>query len=295
MYGGNNLMNLSQEEFDKVINAYNAGKSKFFIKGELQSFNRLRLLKVYQATALWGDKRFAVQALADQGFLETNTIGRTGFLNQKGMELFGDDITANVLTMDFGEQKEVKAQEEVQVAETTIDHKFDYAIITALYKDELKYVEPYINCEGEFTEDDKKLIRYGTLKANPNVKIVYASLLTTGMVEAAIVATDIITQYNPRVLFMPRVCGGKDVESLNLEDIIVATKVFTFQKGKLKDGKFHGEWEGVELNDKLIQKIQAEEENIIGDLHFEGKVHYEPMACSTAVIDQLESWKMWLK
>ncbi len=288
-YGTNMLMDLDEKQLKKVVDAYKIGKPKIYIRGEIQSFGGLRSMKIYKATKLWKEKTVSAQVLADKGFIEPNFYGRRASLNLKGMALFGEDITEKILTMDFGEFKEEnEAKAETNKSDLAQQRdRFDYAIITALYKDELKYVEPYINYEGEIAEDDKKLIRFGTLKTNREIKIVYASLLNTGMVDAAIVATDIITQFNPRILIMPGVCGGKDVEHLDLEDIIVATKVYTFQKGKLQDDKFLGEWEGVELNDKLIQKIQAEEENIIGELHFKGKIHYEPMACSTAVIDKI--------
>lgn len=163
---------------------------------------------------------------------------------------------------------------------------FDYAIICALYKDELKFIEPYIVNEGEFENDEKKLVRYGHLKSDPNKKIVYAALLNTGMVDASIFATDIITNFKPRYLIMPGVCGGKDDDRLKLSDIVIATKVYTFQKGKLKEDGFHPEWEGVELNDKIIQKIEVAEDEILRRIDFTGQVHYEPMACSSAVIDK---------
>lgn len=179
--------------------------------------------------------------------------------------------------------REESTESEIIVSE---EFRFDYAIISALYKDELKFIEPYLNNDGEFEHDEKKLVRYGHIKSDPSKKIVYSALLNTGMVDASIFATDILTRFKPRILIMPGVCGGKDAEELQLSDIVVATKVYTFQKGKLTDKEFKPEWEAVELNDKLIQKIQVHEDEVLAELKFTGKVHYEPMACSTAVIDK---------
>lgn len=166
-----------------------------------------------------------------------------------------------------------------------IDFDFDYAIITALQKDEMAFIEPYLNQEGSI-DDDEKLIRHGTLKTDSSIKIVYASLLTTGMIDAAIVATDIISQFNPRCLIMPGVCGGRDKDDIKFGDIVVANKAYTFQKGKLTDSEFQPEWEGVDLNGKEIQLIETKENKLKESINFNGDIHYAPMACSTAVIDK---------
>jgi nucleoside phosphorylase len=289
-WGTKNIFDLNKEQLQKVIDAYNYGKSKIFIRGELHSFDRLHKIKIFEATRLWSEKTTSAQKYADEGLVEQNYGNTESYLNYKGMTLFGKDVTEEMITMDFGELENKQIEADTGTSESQeVEHEefeFDYAIISALYREELKFIEPYINYAGEIENDEKKLIRYGSLKTNPEIRIIYASLLNTGMIDAAIFTTDIITRYKPKVLLMPGVCGGRDDNDLNLLDIIIASKVYTFQKGKLKESGFEGEWEGIDLNDKLIQKIQTQEEIIVADMRYQGKVHYEPMACSTAVIDK---------
>ena len=290
-WGSYNIFDLSEEELSKVIDAYNYGKGSIFVKGEKYSFDRLNKIKIFRSKMSFANKNMTAQQLADSKYVSENYGIGTAYVNYKGMQLFGDDITAELVTNDFGELKvqvsEVATSSLGSKEKTSSDFdNFDFAIITALYKDELKFVEPYINYAGEIESDEKKLIRYGSLKADNKINILYASLLNTGMIDAAIVTTDIITRFKPRILFMPGVCGGRDNKSLEMLDIIIPNKIFTFQKGKLTDNGFEGEWEWIDLNDKLIQKIQTSEEEIKNGINFKGSVHYEPMACSTAVIDK---------
>lgn len=286
-WGSSNIFNLTQEELDKVLKCYNYGKESFYIKGELYSFENLFKINIYKAIKSTSEIGMPPEKLFETGHISRNPFKGDGYYNSKGMLLIGEDVTEEFIKGDFGEERETPIQNGlVSSSEPEPEIEFDYAIITALYRDELKFVEPYIKYGGEIVEDDKKLIRYGTLKSNQNKRIVYASLLNTGMVDAAIFTTDIITKYKPKVLIMPGVCGGRDDSGLNLEDIIVANKVFTFQKGKQEEDEFKPEWEGVDLNEKLIQQIQVGEDHIIQTLRYRGKIHYEPMACSTAVIDK---------
>ncbi len=57
----------------------------------------------------------------------------------------------------------------------------------------------------------------------------------TGMVEASIIATEMIHLFSPKYIFMPGVCGGAD--DTKFGSVIVAEKVFIFQKGKVSDLK----------------------------------------------------------
>lgn len=109
-----------------------------------------------------------------------------------------------------------------------------YAIITALYEDEFLEVEKFFDWEAI---EDTKTIRYriGSLKGNKNKKVVAAVQNKTGMIDAAILATHIVETYKPKYLLMPGVCGG--IPTLPLGSIIIASGVFTFQRGKISDYK----------------------------------------------------------
>ena len=191
----------------------------------------------------------------------------------------------------------------------------DYAIITALEEDEMTKILPMIKKEGE-TANTKHLIEYGHLIKNPNKKIAYASQQTTGMIDAAILATELLTLFNPKFLIMPGVLGGKPNE-VNIGDIIVSTKVFTIDKGKLtieeilKDDSvkeqidifeneekafkrvFKKEIEAVSMNSSAITKFIRKKTDILSYINNEDQTRkmninllFGPIACVRQVIDQ---------
>jgi len=116
----------------------------------------------------------------------------------------------------------------------SIQHE-EYAIITALYKDEFQELE--------------KIFDF------PN---------SSGMVDAAMLASLIINTFTPTYLLMPGVCGGSI--DRNFGDIIIAQKTFTFQKGKLSDIKRKDET-GKLINIELFDSNK----NIIDENHLYDK------------------------
>lgn len=191
----------------------------------------------------------------------------------------------------------------------------DYAIITALEEDEMAMILPMIKKEGE-TSNTKHLIEYGHLIKNPNKKIAYASQQSTGMIDAAILATELLTIFKPKYLIMPGVLGGKP-NDVNIGDIIVSTKVFTIDKGKLtteeilKDeilkeqidivekekeevkNVFKKEIEAVTMNSSAITKFIRKKDDILGYINNEDQTRkkninllFGPIACVRQVIDQ---------
>lgn len=172
---------------------------------------------------------------------------------------------------------------------TTITNmeKFDYAIINALYEDELKFIETFVIEEGRIN-DNQKVILYGRLKNRPDKKVIYTILPETGMVDAAIVTTDIITRYKPEYVFMTGVCGGS--EKTELGDVVIANKVFVFQKGKETDTGFKRESLEVEIDIPARQNIERAISKILHKMEDDNiapfKVYINPMACSMSVIDK---------
>lgn len=191
----------------------------------------------------------------------------------------------------------------------------DYAIITALEEDEMEKILPMIEKEGE-TSNTKHLIEYGHLIKNPKKKIAYASQQSTGMIDAAILATELLTTFKPKFLIMPGVLGGKP-NDVNIGDIIVSTKVFTIDKGKLtteeilkdetvkeqidfvekevEEGKkvFKKEIEAVTMNSSAITKFIRKKDGILNYINNEDQTRkkiinllFGPIACVRQVIDQ---------
>jgi nucleoside phosphorylase len=196
------------------------------------------------------------------------------------------------------------------------DNKYprcDYAIITALEEDEMEKILPMIEKEGG-TSNSKHLIEYGHVKNKPAKKIAYASQQATGMVDAAILATELLITFRPKFLIMPGVLGGKPNEA-KIGDIILSTKVFTVDKGKLTtegmsidepvekqpntvghekaEKVFKKEMEAVTLSSSAITKIIRNRVEILNYINNEDQTRRAsvnllcgPIACVRQVIDQ---------
>ncbi len=192
--------------------------------------------------------------------------------------------------------------------------KVKYGIITALYNDEFEKIKDAFEYEEEIPTE-KKNYQLWHLKNNPAEKLVAVFQSRTGIVDAAIIATDMVNRFSPDFLFMTGVCGGDpEEEELSFGDIIIASNVFIFQKGKIsgledEQGKevtvFESEINDIdikdmlgntsdrieEVKDKICRKIESEYrketkklgvETIITNL----KAIYQPMACSMMVINK---------
>jgi len=167
----------------------------------------------------------------------------------------------------------------------------DYVIITALEDDEMEKVLPMIKKEGVIN-DNKHLIEYGHLESNPEKKIGYASQLSTGMIDASILATKLILTFNPKFLIMPGVLGGKP-EKTKIGDIVVSTKVFTIDKGKLTDEGFEKEIEASNTDNAFTTRFKREKASIMEYINNLDEtrssipdIHFEPIACVRQVIDK---------
>lgn len=114
------------------------------------------------------------------------------------------------------------------------NHKyFKYGIITALYKNEFEEVENLFDWKDEIATGTI-IYKIGNLKGG-GVEVVACFASKTGMIEASIITTDLINRFHPEFILMPGVCGGSDKTQFG--SVIVALKVFIFQKGKVSDLK----------------------------------------------------------
>lgn len=128
--------------------------------------------------------------------------------------------------------KEVIAKSE---SENEPDRQYpqcDYAILVALWDDEFTQVKEAFDWDGTVSTETK-VYQIGHVKGLPEKRIVAASTTSTGMVDSAIIATQMMELFKPKFLFMTGVCGG--VPALEYGSIIVAEKIFMFQKGKISD------------------------------------------------------------
>jgi len=109
---------------------------------------------------------------------------------------------------------------------------YPYAIYTAL----LEEFEPLNNFidwdESKSVNTGTTIYKVGKIK-NTEKKVVGTWARKTGMIDAAILVTEMIHLFKPTYVIMPGVCGGE--EKTNFRDIIIATDVFLLGKGKIKD------------------------------------------------------------
>lgn len=169
-----------------------------------------------------------------------------------------------------------------------LEINYDYAIITALEENEMEHILPLVEIL-EIEDHFKK----GHFKSNPEKKVILVSQLQTGMVDASILATEIIVKYNPKYLIMTGVLGGKPKDT-NIGDLIVATKVFTVDKGKIEGDSFLKEIEASIINNFKINQFRSNKTKIqdyIRDSHPSQKnpvnIHFDPIACVRQVIDKI--------
>lgn len=166
---------------------------------------------------------------------------------------------------------------------------FDYAIITALEEHEMEKMLLFIVVEG-IIPNSKHLIEYGYLKTNPSKKIVFSSQHSTGMVDASILATEMVIRHTPKFLIMAGVSGGKP-KDVEIGDVIVATKVFTIDKGKIDEAGFHREPESRDVIHSCITKFKREKNKIVDHIasldatRGQFEIHFGPIACVRQVID----------
>lgn len=174
--------------------------------------------------------------------------------------------------------------------EQYVNDSIEYAIITALEDDEMEKILPFINKVSD-VENTNNYIEIGELRDFPQKKIVYASQHNTGMVDASILASELICRFRPKFLIMVGVLGGKP-EDTNIGDVIIATKVFEIDRGKITDTGFKKESSVATITNKEIKKISRAKRQI--ETHINGidetrnsevKLHFGPIACVNQVID----------
>lgn len=91
---------------------------------------------------------------------------------------------------------------------------------------------------------------------------------------------------------MPGVLGGKPKDT-SIGDIVVSTKVFTIDKGKLTEEEFKREIESANTNSAYITAFKRDKDKAINYIKTNDptrknniNIHFEPIACVRQVIDQ---------
>ena len=220
-------------------------------------------------------------------------LNKISMIEKKDIQEISADIDAinkeKIILETASQQNEKKSPlTEVKTIDSS-DYSIEYAIITALEDDEMEKILPFINKISEI-ENTNNYIEIGELK-DSHKKVVYASQHNTGMVDASILASELICRFKPKYLIMLGVLGGKP-EDTNIGDVIIATKVFEIDRGKITDTGFKKEASGTTINNREIKKINRSKKQIESHLNSidetrntEVKLHFGPIACVNQVID----------
>lgn len=309
-----------EEHFDKNIS--NLGKDSFkkIIRiDSLESFEReLNLLDKNSYIHLvvhifYSDHIKGIQQFISSGIREKYELLDTRFISDGTLKIVQEDV----LKKEFSEEEEDYINKRLQkyhkvrssIENDEIDiyniqsHKselmgefeeiftVDYVIVTALEQDEMEKVLPLIE-KIRVIPNSKHLVELGHFKSKPEKKVIYASQMSTGMIDAAILATELITKYSPKFLIMTGVMGGKPEDTM-IGDVVVSKSIFTIDKGKLSEEEFKREIEVVNTTNSYTRQIERARQKIIDFIRdsddITGRqvnIHFEPIACVRAVIDR---------
>lgn len=239
--------------------------------------------------------------------LTFNITGKHNF--KQGLDIYSDAILENndgVFSKYFLEGdyfNETRLNKILNIRESrrresqpqiVLNNIFDVGILTALHDDEFENLKPLFDWK-EKIEDETKIYHIGEIVTDNNskVRIIATHQHKTGIVDAAVLATEMINKFSPKYLIMTGVCGGHG-DDINFGDIVIASELFLHQKGKETDEGFQNEIDRCEIEHKLIHRITENKKPLLrlikdGDRsrnHSNLKIHIKPMACGLSVINK---------
>jgi nucleoside phosphorylase len=249
------------DDFRNVLNSYPDNNQKFLLfvhvfhneqrKG-YYTFRNSKMMAVYEnlnvyyiSSAPKNNVQFGDQAATVYSYDAYHDLVGTVFKPQ---------TKGTILGLPFGDSAKAGGASAISTGRQGYE-KVEYALITAMFAAEFEQVQDFFDWDGDI-KTNTQLFRLGHLKGRPDKKVVAAIPAATGMVDAAITATLLLELFKPTFLLMCGVCGGKKGTSLG--DIIVAKKIFTFQKGKVDDFK-EPDGGGLKLFNREKQPINSGE------------------------------------
>lgn len=305
-----NLNNLGKDSFKKTIRI----DSQSSFERELSLLDKEvyihLVVHIFYSDNINGIQQFFSSGIKDNyPLLDTRFIsdGTKYVINEKIAEKEFSESDKNYIeariqkyfevrtSIDSEDVKTFKVREHLKIDNDKSDYNnienVEYVVITALEKDEMEKVLQLIERLHTF-ENKKHLIELGYFKSKPDKKVIYASQITTGMIDAAILATELICRFKPKFLIMTGVMGGKPKDTI-IGDVIVSKRVFTIDKGKLTQKEFKKEIETVSTESSYITRIERDKSKIIDFIkesdpinNTQVNIHCEPIACVRAVIDR---------
>lgn len=303
----NNISNLGKDSFKKIIRIDSLESFEYELN--LLDKNSFIHLVVH---IFFSDNIKGIQQFISSGIREKYPLLDTRFISDGTLKI----VQVDVLEKEFSKEEEDYINERLQKyhkVRSSIENeeiniyniqnhkselmeeleeidKVEYVIITALEQDEMEKVLPLIT-KIRTIDNKNHYLELGYFKSNPEKKVIYTSQNSTGMVDAAIIATELICRYSPKFVIMTGVMGGKPKDT-SMGDVIISRKIFTIDKGKITKDGFEGEIEVVSTESAYITKIERAKNDIIdfikkNDTIYNNsvKIHFEPIACVRSVIN----------
>lgn len=199
-----------------------------------------------------------------------------------------------------------------KTTEDTIDEseRIDLCILTALKEPEFSAVMklPW-NWQAPEPMDNQTFFRRGTINVNGNsFSVVATHANRMGMVASALLTSELIKRFRPKVIGMVGICAGRK-EKVQMCDVIVSTETWDWQSGKYvvaEDGNtfqiepdfikcsesLRAKLDLLDLNDKV--KIFFPDGQAPGAVNMPG-ILFGPMATGSAVISDRTIIDMILK
>lgn len=252
---------------------------------------------------LLDDLKLDLQAIgADRRAMERFFIARTRLREQSQESLSeGLEVLSRIVELVPNAYKhrislKVKAMSQLidnsESAQT--DTNIDVGLIAAIRNVEFRAVKQQLMDDDWIQERVADKIFYkGRIKSGgKDVNIACAYLQEKGMVDAAIVAGTIISQWKPKLLVNIGMAAGI-YSNTNFGDLIVPTSIIRHDSGELnEDGHWH-EIQPAQTDVRLLQQLQNEPDETLLKIYnaWPGrknyslpKVHFSPMACGSALI-----------
>lgn len=176
---------------------------------------------------------YFISRVSKKEIYNNNDLGITVYDWEKVYDEVGIDRTFIPQTISQMKQKPDKSVNSNNKA-TSRRPLLKYAIFTALYE-EFKEIDELFDWDEKLQEKTGTITyKIGNLKGTDKYAVACFAA-KTGMIEAAVICTEMIYRFDPEYILMPGVCGGSDKTEYG--DIILANKVFLLGKGKITDVK----------------------------------------------------------
>ncbi len=225
-----------------------------------------------------------------------------------------DEVLSNIREMKPQTVAEIRGEELPEIYED-----YDIVVINAI-QEEQNPIKDYIKLSQNNKQKigTHKLISGKILtKTRKSISIGLVKQHKMGMVDAALLTTQVIDLLKPKIVIMTGVCAGKpDDKEINFGDIIIPHQLFTFQFGKISDSPddnektiFHKELQVESSSSSLISNISPIKDSIIKKIRVDAlgnpkfkqlapnlNAHLEGnMACSTSVINKSKYFEDTIK